>query len=262
MNKKAGIMGTAVGLLKKPALGALKSVGKYELAQATGGLGPAAVSLAGSATGSKGLTNLGANLTSKPFNAMQKGKALQGQAGQFGQAQDRNMPKMAKLNRTFDKMMELEKEATTTWKDIAIGTAIATAVPIAIGAGYSGSKKVMDHMHAKHTWNQLRKEDPSIDNARDRENFQVLKQFGAGLAHNKTTARSFLDRTRNTYMMPHEFVGDLINTQDKLNRDGVIQASNALGSSALSSGMNYAKMNKKASLSDTINALKEKLNDY
>jgi hypothetical protein len=308
MKKKAGIMGTAAGLMKKPAIGALKSFGKYELATATGGLAPTALSLAGSATGSTGLANMGSKLQSKPFNAMQKSQQLKGQASQFGQTQDRNSVKtagmnMKKLNKTFNRMEELSKNASdTNWKQIAGMTAMGTVIPIAIGAGIHGAKKTHNHFKAESVWKKLKKEDPSIDTSRDRENFEVLKQFGSGLAHNKTTARSFLDRTRNTYTMPHEFVGDLVNTQDKLNRDPAMIAANTLGSSAFATGLGHGKnikdredrlvqeqnriqegiLNraqksgqkpqqrgfipgggfKQASLSDVITNLKEELNDY
>lgn len=273
MKKNAGIMGTAAGLLKKPALGALKSFGKYELATATGGLAPTAVSLAGSAVKSPTLMNMGQSLTSTPYNLMRSGSKLKGQANQFGQVQDRNNVKVAnmnikKLNRTFDQMTNLEKKASVDWKDIAIGTAISTVVPMAIGAGAYGAKQVGNHIKSERTWKSLVKEDPTLT-ARDRENFQVLKQFGSGLSHNKTTAKSFLDRTRNTYMMPHEFVGDLVNTQDKIDRNSSISDARAIGSSALGMGMNYAKnksdaggRSKQASLKDVISEFKEEINAY
>jgi len=132
---------------------------------------------------------------------------------------------------SLQKASDFSKQASLSQ---TVQTAMAlTAATAGVGAGIKLIGKGADRLKSEVVWNKLKKQDPTL--AKDpvaREHFEVLQQFSPSIASNKTTARSFLDRTRRLGVMPHEMVDQLAGTEDRLSRgSSVNMAINALPSS-------------------------------
>jgi len=127
-------------------------------------------------------------------------------------------------------------------KQASIGETVATAMALTaatagVGAGIKAIGRRFDRHKSEAVWQRLKKDDPTL--SKDpvaREHFEVLQQFSPSIASNRTTARSFLDRTRRLGVMPHEMVDQLAGTEDRLSRGGTMNM--ALG--ALPSNMSTA----------------------
>ena len=101
----------------------------------------------------------------------------------------------------------LDKVASFT---AALATAAATSM---VGAGAQGIASAYRGHVAENTWKELTKDNRRFDNARHRENFEVIKRYSPDLAANKTVLKSYLTRMEQMDQVPLEMVGDMVGAQ-------------------------------------------------
>lgn len=130
-------------------------------------------------------------------------------------------PKVASLVRGIHgDMLEIEKEASgspswgkTLGQGLMMGGGIAAASAGVSGAIY-GANKLHKNIKTENMWKELKRRRPDLTGGqKDRENFEVLKQFSPDIASNITTLESYMERMKHQMMTPHEFVGDLTKIQ-------------------------------------------------
>lgn len=106
---------------------------------------------------------------------------------------------------------------------MAYGTGLAGAAATGtLAVGAYGASKLYDKLKSERIWWQLKKENPELTKGKKaREDFEALQHFSPEVASNISSARSFLKRTSQTDILPHEFVKDLSNMQDNMSRRGL-----------------------------------------
>lgn len=131
-----------------------------------------------------------------------------------------DMTKMANVRKAYEEMKELEKEAELNLKDSIKHHAANVGVGLAMTAAAHAGSKLYNKVTTERVWKKVIERNPELDTPDAREHFEVLQQFSPAVASNPTTARSYLQRTMHTGMMPHEFVKDLVNLQDIKDKGG------------------------------------------
>jgi len=132
----------------------------------------------------------------------------------------KDMTKMANVYKAYEEMKELEKEAEFNLADSAKHHAVNAIGSMATVAAYHAGKKIYNKVNTEMVWKKVIARNPELDTPDAREHFEVLQQFSPAVASNPTTARSYLQRTMHTGMVPHEFVKDLVNLQDTKDKSG------------------------------------------
>lgn len=99
-------------------------------------------------------------------------------------------------------------------KSAAFGAALATAAATAlVGAGAQTVSNAYRGHVAEKTWSNLIGEHKGFNNAKHRENFEVIKRYSPDLAANKTVLRSYLTRMDQMDQVPLEMVDGMVGTQ-------------------------------------------------
>lgn len=201
-------------------MGILSSVGKTVAKKAL--INPVTKDLA-KYEASKNIPVVGAFIPSRTGQMVNFNNKMKARTAQFGNAGELNKktPSPEKIAQLGGLVEDMEKLSSTNWGDVAKYTAISAAVPMAITGGIYGANKIYQKTKSESVWKALKKKHPELTTSADRENFEVLQQFNPSMATNVTTARGFLQRTQNTYVMPHEFVGELANNQSRMNQNSI-----------------------------------------
>lgn len=179
-------------------MGVLKSLAKYELSKATGGLSERKIK-----------SNL---------------MAIEGMSSSVNRHKEN-------LDSNNLKERNMAKKTASYKEDYLKGLASAGALA-SVALGVAGARKLHSKMETESVWRDLVKENPSLANdSRARENFEVLQRFSPDIASNITTARSYMERMSHTNMTPHEFVKDLAGIQKSKEDTGGVGRSIQLAAS-------------------------------
>lgn len=150
-----------------------------------------------------------------------------------------------RLDETLKQMSDLMKEAEVPWgemKNRALVAGAGTLGALGLGAGVRKAGDWMRGHKAEKNWESVTKENPDLaEGEKAREHFDVLKQFAPDLATNPSTTRSFLTRMQRTGMAPHEFVNNLTDTQNKVERNRLSQNLAEDAGSALQTGLQMSQ---------------------
>ena len=148
---------------------------------------------------------------SKTFDSMKnKKKNNPHRAGGHGEMGKESSLKIT--NRVHKTYSDMKKAASL--KDQLTNAAVATGVTVGGTALVRGASKLKKKLDTEKQWKRLKERRPELTSTqKDRENFEVLQDFSPDIASNITTLETYMDRVNRQDMIPHEFVGDLANTQ-------------------------------------------------
>lgn len=144
---------------------------------------------------------------------------------------NKNVALQTQLNNANDKLRGTEHDrevakriafnkADRRSKLITGGTILGLGTLAALGI--VGANKYRQKMRADKTWKSLQMKHPEVTRSqKDKDNFEILKQYAPALAANPDVAYSYLVRVKQTGMVPHEFIKDLIKIQKDRSSGGL-----------------------------------------
>lgn len=225
MGARAGgaALGAGARVAGKHGVGAL-SYGARHVVSGTDIGGPAmAMGMFGGTPGSR-----------KAVDAM---RGIQGGADQMAYARSGNAP--ADMNKAsaqivHDELMQdmqgrdkqerqklasmIDQSEVFLWKQALTGLELMAPVLAApvVGMAADGIRGVYNSHRAKQTWNDVVRQNKSLDTKKNWENFTVLRDFAPDIAKNPVTLRSELNRMQYMDGVPHEMIGNLASAQGSI----------------------------------------------
>lgn len=150
------------------------------------------------------------------------------------QASDKKLDNLNKeskerLNNLYSDLLDMHKEASISKKaddgmsaiDAAKAGAGFTGASAALAGGIHGAKQLYRGHKAKKAFNEVKENNPSLDNEKSQEHFEVIKQYAPSVASNPTVLRSYLTRAQRMNLTPHDLVKDLSETQQTIDRQSI-----------------------------------------
>jgi hypothetical protein len=126
--------------------------------------------------------------------------------------------------------MSVKTPVSKIIRDPLIAGAATVGLGLTLMAGVHGARKLNQKLKADATWKELQRRHPEITRTqKDKDNFEILKQYAPGLAANKDVAYSYLLRVKQTGMVPHEFIQDLVKIQKEQSVGGFAQTASDFG---------------------------------
>jgi len=150
----------------------------------------------------------------------------------------------------------IDQSEVFMWKQALTGLELMAPVLAApvVGMAADGIRGMYNQHQAKKTWNQLVRENKSLDTKKNWENFTVLRDFAPDIAKNPVTLRSELNRMQYMHGVPHEMIGNLASAQGSIRQ----QSFSDFGTRAGITGVSKVDIGKYEGSSDRLRAEKER----
>lgn len=133
---------------------------------------------------------------------------------------------------------QLLKKADINWKHFALAAGASAALPLAVMGINKGVKSAYLGITKSRDFNEMLHANPDIremDRVRVQRAFNTLRRFAPTMSQDPLVAGTWVKRSADYDMIDHKSIGELINAQRSVEKEGPVELNPAVGSMLIAS---------------------------